>query len=72
MRPRSSRLFAPAQTTPTGVFASSWRSAEMSKVSCAPRWTPPIPPVAKMRIPASEAISIVVATVVAPSRFCAR
>ena len=60
-------LFAPAQMTITGVFASSSRSAEMSMVVVAPRWTPPMPPVAKTFIPAMAAMIIVVVTVVAPS-----
>ena len=55
---------APAQTTATGVRESSTRSAEMSKVSSAPRCTPPMPPVAKISMPASPAINIVAATVV--------
>ena len=42
---------APAQTTATRVRASSTRSAEMSNVSSAPRWTPPMPPVAKTSSP---------------------
>ena len=36
----------------------------MSKVSCAPRWTPPMPPVAKISMPASPATNMVAATVV--------
>ena len=36
-------------------------------VNAAPRCTPPMPPVAKMRMPAMWAMIIVVATVVAPS-----
>ncbi len=60
-------LFAPAQTTATGVLASSSRSAEMSIVVSAPRCTPPTPPVANTRMPAMAAIIIVAATVVAPS-----
>jgi hypothetical protein len=56
----------PAQTTATGVRASSSRSAEMSKLSPAPRCTPPMPPVANTRMPASAAMIIVAATVVAP------
>ena len=36
----------------------------MSKVSSAPRCTPPMPPVAKISMPASSAIYIVAATVV--------
>ena len=59
--------FAPAQTTMTGVCASSSRSAEMSIVVSAPRCTPPMPPVAKTSMPAMAAIIIVVVTVVAPS-----
>ena len=43
----------------------------MSIVRSAPRWTPPMPPVAKTRMPAMWAIIIVVVTVVAPSRPCA-
>ena len=58
---------APAQTTITGVWASSSRSAEMSMVVSAPRCTPPMPPVAKTWIPAMWAMIMVVATVVAPS-----
>jgi hypothetical protein len=58
--------FTPAQTTATGVRASSSRSAEMSKLSPAPRCTPPMPPVANTRMPASAAMIIVAATVVAP------
>ena len=65
-------LFAPAQTTQTGVLASSCRSAEISMVFSAPRCTPPMPPVAKKRMPAMEAMIIVVATVVAPVMPVAR
>ena len=36
-------------------------------VVSAPRWTPPIPPVAKILMPAMWAIIMVVVTVVAPS-----
>ena len=43
---------APAETTITGVRASSSRSAEMSKLSSAPLCTPPMPPVAKTLMPA--------------------
>ena len=64
---RSRIAFAPAQTTITGVWASSSRSAETSIVVSAPRCTPPMPPVAKTEMPAMCAMSIVVATVVAPS-----
>ncbi|OPZ36275.1 MAG: hypothetical protein BWY99_02056 [Synergistetes bacterium ADurb.BinA166] len=67
VRPMSRMDFAPAQTTATGVRASSIRSAEMSKVCCAPLCTPPMPPVANTRTPASDAPIIVLATVVAPS-----
>ena len=56
----------PAQTTATGVRASSSRSAEISKLVSAPRCTPPIPPVANTFIPARCAQIIVAATVVAP------
>ena len=62
---------APAQTTATGVWANSCRSAEMSKVSWAPRCTPPMPPVANTRIPAMAAMIMVEATVVAPSPLLA-
>ena len=37
-------------------------------VVSAPRWTPPMPPVANTEIPAIWAMIIVVVTVVAPSR----
>ncbi len=66
VRPMSRIDLAPAQTTATGVCASSCRSAEMSKVSGAPRCTPPMPPVANTRIPAMAAMIMVEATVVAP------
>ncbi len=56
----------PAHTTATGVRASSCKSAEMSKLSAAPRCTPPMPPVANTRMPASAAMTMVAATVVAP------
>ena len=36
----------------------------MSNVSSAPRWTPPMPPVAKISMPASSAMNMVAATVV--------
>src|ERR1700722_10058876 len=55
---------APAQTTATRVRESSTRSAEMSNVSSTPRCTPPMPPVAKISMPASPATNIVAATVV--------
>src|SRR5690348_12665536 len=60
--------FTPEQTTTIGVSASTSRSADTSKVSAAPRWTPPRPPVANTRIPPAAAIAAVAATVVAPSR----
>ena len=68
----------PAQTTSIGVRASSSRSDEMSSDGRrpsgspvrpgsprAPRWTPPIPPVAKTPMPAAAAAIIVADTVVA-------
>ena len=64
----SSICLAPAQTTATEVCASSCRSAEMSIVTSPPRCTPPMPPVANTRMPAISAMSMVVATVVAPVR----
>ena len=72
VRSRSRIDFAPAQTTRTGERLNSVRSAEISIVDCAPRWTPPMPPVAKKRMPAMLAQSIVPATVVAPNCFVAR
>ena len=62
----SRMLFTPAETTATSVVESSVRSALTSKDCCAPRCTPPRPPVTKTRIPASAASRIVEATVVAP------
>ena len=62
-------IFAPAQTTATGVWASSCRSALTSIVTSPPRCTPPMPPVANTRMPAMLARIIVVATVVAPVSF---
>ena len=67
----SNIAFAPAATTVTGVSANSRRSAEISKLFSAPRWTPPIPPVANTEMPAKFAAIIVAATVVAPVFFCA-
>ncbi len=46
---RSRMALAPADTTATGVRPSSVRSAETSRLSLAPRWTPPMPPVANTR-----------------------
>ncbi len=73
---RSRMALAPAHTTATGVRTSSGRSAEMSVAEAAGRpsgpicrWTPPMPPVAKTRMPAQCAAIMVPATVVAPSRF---
>jgi len=59
-------ILAPAQTTATGVWASSCRSALMSMLVSAPRCTPPMPPVANTRMPARLARIMVEATVVAP------
>ena len=61
----SSTDFTPALTTVIGVFARVVRSADSSNVSVAPRCTPPSPPVANTRIPASAARCDVAATVVA-------
>lgn len=62
-------LLAPAEITATWVFPNSIRSAEISKVYSAPLWTPPIPPVTNILIPAICAHIIVAATVVEPSFF---
>ena len=56
----------PEQTTATGVLARAARSPETSQLSRASLCTPPRPPVAKRRIPASAARCAVAATVVAP------
>ena len=64
----SRMLFTPADTTATSVVDSSVRSALVSKDCCAPRWTPPSPPVTKTLIPAREASRMVAATVVDPVR----
>jgi len=68
---RYSKVFAmsridltPAETTATGVRPSSVRSALTSKVVSAPRWTPPIPPVTKIGMPAWKKIRILL--------FCCR
>ncbi len=58
-------LFAPADTTSTGVRASSVRSAEMSHSGAGGRCAPPIPPVANTRTPTACARAIVALTVVA-------
>ena len=39
----SSMLLTPAQTTVTGLLVNSVRSELMSKLDCAPLWTPPMP-----------------------------
>ena len=56
----------PAEITATSVRDSSVRSADTSIELSAPWCTPPSPPVTKTRMPASPAIRIVLATVVAP------
>ncbi len=66
VRPMSRIDFTPAEMTATSVRESSVRSAETSIEVSAPWWTPPRPPVTKTRMPASAAIRIVLATVVAP------
>src|SRR5215469_7395827 len=58
--------FTPAETTVIGVRPSTVRSADSSNESAKPRCTPPSPPVAKTRMPASTASTDVAATVVAP------
>ena len=60
--------FTPAQTTQIPTRASVPRSADSSKVSRAPRCTPPSPPVANTRMPARAARCDVAATVVARPR----
>ena len=45
-------ILAPLQTTATPVRASSYRSADTSRLFSPPRWTPPMPPVAMTRMPA--------------------
>ena len=64
--------FTPAETTVTGVWPNYLRSALASKVCSYPRWTPPIPPVTKISIPAIYAPIMVDETVVAPSDFYIR
>ena len=54
----------PALTTTRGSAASVPRSADSSNVCCAPRWTPPRPPVEKTFTPARWARCAVAATVV--------
>ena len=63
--------FTPAETTVIGVLDSMVRSADSSKVSLAPRCTPPRPPVANTRMPARAASADVAATVVPPVTFLA-
>jgi len=58
---------APAQTTLTGVYPSSLRSAEISIVLSPILWTPPIPPVTNTLMPTSAQIIMVAATVVLPN-----
>ena len=58
--------FTPAEMTATSVRDSSVRSAETSIELSAPWCTPPRPPVTNTRMPASPAMRIVLATVVAP------
>lgn len=60
-------LLAPAETTAIRVRVNWRRSGEMSSVRVAPRCTPPMPAVAKTSIPARSAMTIVPATVVAPT-----
>ena len=50
-----------------GVAASSSMSLETSKLDAAPRWTPPMPPVANIAMPARCAMRIVALTVVEAS-----
>ena len=66
VKARSKIAFGPALTTATFVRPNSGRSAEISKLCCAPRCTPPMPPVAKTAMPANSAAIMVAATVVAP------
>ena len=63
---RSNTDLAPAHTTATGKRASAQISWEMSRCSATPRCTPPMPPVAKTRMPAAAASSQVALTVVPP------
>ena len=56
---------APLDITNILFLLSSVKSADISLLYSDPKWTPPIPPVAKNFIPILEAIFIVVATVVA-------
>ena len=67
--PTSSIDLIPADTTVTGVQASSVRSALISNVLSAPLCTPPMPPVTNSFNPARWARYIVAATVVEPFFF---
>ena len=58
---------APALTVTTGWWAMASRSADTSPVTSAPRWTPPIPPVANTAMPAAAASASDADTVVAPN-----
>ena len=58
---------APAHTVTSGWWAMASRSADTSPVTSAPRWTPPIPPVANTATPAAAASASDADTVVAPS-----
>ena len=51
VRGRSRNAFAPALTVTTGCAAIAPRSELMSPVRSAPRWTPPMPPVANTSMP---------------------
>ena len=66
MAPTSRIDFTPEQTTVMGVTDRVVRSADSSQLSRACRCTPPRPPVANTRMPASQARWLVAATVVAP------
>ena len=61
--------FTPADTTVTGVLPNYYKSALTSITCSKPRWTPPIPPVTKISMPAAWAPIIVPETVVAPIPF---
>ena len=63
--PTSRIDFTPAQTTVMSSADNAVRSADSSNDSCAPRCTPPRPPVAKTFISAITARCAVAATVVA-------
>lgn len=65
----SRKLLQPLAMTVTGVLPNSVKSAEMSMLDSAPRWTPPSPPVPKILMPANSASNIVLAIVVPPLNF---